>query len=260
MSTTTHSTSTRLGLIHSELRKLTTTRMPLAFIAVLVAIAVTNGVAVAVGTDMDGSKSFISTGLDQQSLIGFAANALMLGGLFGATAASREYAHNTAIGMYLVTPHRPRALGAHLTAVASGGAVLGVLGTAFTSFALAMTLPLTDFEFMVSLGGLAQVHAAAAWAGAAGAVLGAAIGTIVRNTGGAVTGAVLVLVVAPPVVVQLANATAEWMPGALALAASGVGFETGFDTSAAVAVAVIAIWAIVPAMVALWSVNHRDVV
>ena len=246
--------------IHSEIRKLTTTRMPLAFVAVLVAIAVTNGVAVAIGTDMDGSKAFISSGLDQQSLIAFAANALMLGGLFGATAAAREYAHNTVIGTYLITPRRSRALGAHLTAVAVGGAVLGVLGTALTSVALAVSLPLTEHGFMVSIGGLVEVHAAAAWAGAAGAVLGAGIGTIVRNTGGAVTGAVLVLVVAPPVVVQLASGTAEWMPNALAMAASGVGFETGFDTGTVAAVVTIGMWAIVPALAALWSVNRRDVV
>ncbi len=68
---------TSINLVRSELRKLTTTRMPLAFLAVLGAIAVTNGIAVAFGTDMDGSKAFISTAADQQSLMAFAANALI---------------------------------------------------------------------------------------------------------------------------------------------------------------------------------------
>ncbi|MCP4223126.1 MAG: hypothetical protein GY773_07290, partial [Actinomycetia bacterium] len=49
---------TSINLTRSEIRKLTTTRMPLAFVAVLVVLAVLNGVAVAVGTDMDGSKTF----------------------------------------------------------------------------------------------------------------------------------------------------------------------------------------------------------
>ncbi|MDH4159872.1 MAG: hypothetical protein OEV62_06415, partial [Actinomycetota bacterium] len=102
------------NLLRSEIRKLTTTRMPLAFVAVLVVLAATNGVAVAVGTDMDGSKSFIATGADQQSLMAFAANALMITGLFGAIAAAREYAHSTVIATYLASPRRPRALGAQL--------------------------------------------------------------------------------------------------------------------------------------------------
>ena len=97
-------------LMRSELRKLTTTRMPLGFVVVLVVLAVLNGVAVAVGTDFDGSKTFISTSADQRSLMAFAANAVMIAGLFGAIAASREYAHNTVIATYLNTPNRARAV------------------------------------------------------------------------------------------------------------------------------------------------------
>lgn len=245
-----------IHLIHSELRKLITTRMPLAFGAVLVVIAVINGVAVVIGTDMDGSKTFISTGIDQQSLMAFAANALMLAGLFGATAASREYGHNTIIATYLITPDRPRALRAQLVAIAAGGGVLGLVGAALTAVAVAVSLPMTDHGFMVSAGGVAQVLAASAWAGAAGAVLGAGIGTVVRNTGGAVTGAVIALVIAPPVVVQLASGAASWVPSTLAHVASGVATET----STAAAILGIGLWALVPAVVALWAVQHRDVV
>lgn len=244
------------NLARSEIRKLTTTRMPLAFVAVLVVLAVLNGVAVAVGTDMDGSKTFISTGADQQSLMAFAANALMVTGLFGAIAAAREYANNTVIATYLAAPHRPKALRAQLAAVGIGGAVLGMLGAALTAAAVAVTLPFTDHGFMVSAGGVAQVIAASALAGASGAVLGAAIGTVVRNTGGAVSGAVLVLVIAPPLVVQLASGTAPWVPNALANVASGV----SEDTSVAAACVAMVLWALVPALVALQTIRRRDVV
>ncbi len=244
------------NLVRSELSKLTTTRMPLGFVAVLVVLAVTNGIAVAVGTDMDGSKTFISTGADQQSLMAFAANALMITGLFGAIAAAREYAHNTVIATYLASPHRPRALGAQLAAVGLGGAILGLLGSALTVMAVAVSLPPTDYGFMVTLSGVVQVLGAATWAGAAGAVLGAAIGTVARNTGGAVTGAVLVLVIAPPVIVQLANGAAPWIPSALANVASGV----ADDTSVAAAAAAMALWALIPALIALRLVRRRDIV
>lgn len=245
-------------LIRSELRKLTTTRMPAAFGAVLVVLAAINGIAVAAGTDMDGSKTFISTGLDQQSLVAFAANALMLASLFGATAAAREFAHNTVIATYLITPDRTRALRAQLAALAIGGGVLGALGAALTTLAVATSLPLTEHGFMVSAGGVAQILAAAAWAGAAGAVLGAGIGTIVRNTGGAVTGVVIALVIAPPVIVQLASGAAPWVPTTLANVISGVAEDS--DASTIGAVVGIGLWALVPAIVARWTVLRRDVV
>lgn len=244
------------NLARSEIRKLTTTRMPLAFVAVLVVLAGLNGFAVAVGTDMDGSKTFISTGADQQSLMAFAANALMITGLFGAIAAAREYSNDTVIATYLAEPRRPQALSAQLTAVGLGGAILGFLGAAFTVAAVAVSLPLTDHTFMVTAGGVAQVIAASTWGGASGAVLGAGIGTVVRNTGGAVTGAVLALVIAPPLIIQLANAAAAWVPNALANVASGV----ANDTSVVAAAAAMALWALIPALIALQVVRQRDVV
>lgn len=242
-------------LVRSELRKLTTTRLPAAFGAVLLLLAVLNGVAVAAGTDMDGSKTFISTAADQQSLMAFAANALMIAGLFGAIAASREYAHNTVIATYLATPKRRRALRAQLVAIGGAGAVLGLVGAALTVAAVAVTLPLTEFGFLVSAGGVARVLLAAAWAGAAGAVLGAAIGTIVRNTGGAVTGAVLLLIIAPPLIVQMISGAAPWLPATLTNVASGVAQDTGTGA----AFAAIAAWALVPVLGARWSVEHTDV-
>ena len=247
---------TRTNLTRSEIRKLSTTRMPLAFVAVLIVLAGLNGIAVAVGTDMDGSKTFISTGADQQSLMAFAANAMMIAGLFGAIAAAREYAHNTVIATYLAAPHRARALRAQLAAVGLGGGALGLLGASLTVIAVAVSLPLTDHGFMVSADGVTQVIAASSLAGACGAVLGAAIGTVVRNTGGAVTGAVLVLFIAPPLIVQLASGTASWIPSALANVMSGVSDET----SVVGAGGALVLWALLPALVALQTIQRRDVV
>ncbi len=245
-----------VNLVRSELLKLTTTRMPLVFAGVLGALAIINGIAVAAGTDMDGSKGFIATAADQQSIMAFASNALLLSAFFGATAAARVYANSTVIATFLETPNRARAIRAQLIAVAIGGAVLGVVGAALTITAVAVTLPTTDFGFFVSATGVAEVVAASAWAGAAGAVLGAAIGTVVRNTGGAVTGTVLALVIAPPLVVQLTDSAARWVPSTLANVASGVATDTGRLSS----VIAIGVWAIVPAAVAIWSVTRRDVV
>ncbi|NNF56504.1 MAG: hypothetical protein HKN03_18915 [Acidimicrobiales bacterium] len=242
-------------LIRSEIRKLTSTKMPIAFLLVLTAIAAVNAFAVIAGTDMDGSKTFISTEADQQSLMAFAANAFMGAGLFGAIAVAREYGHHTVVPTFLASPRRYRAVVAQLVAVAIGGAVLSFIGAGLTIGAVALSLPSTEFGFLVSGAHVAQILLASAFAGAAGATLGAGIGAVVRNVGGAVTSTVLALIVAPPLVVQLANGTASWMPNVL----SGVLAGVATDVSTAAAVGALAVWALVPAVVSLVAVERRDV-
>jgi hypothetical protein len=188
-------------------------------------------------------------------MMAFASNALMIAGLFGAAVVAREYGHGTVVPMYLAEPRRARAASAQLSAVAIGGGVLGAVGAALTVAAVAVTLPTTDHGFLVSVGGVARVVAAATFAGAAGATLGAGIGAIVRNTGGAVTGAVLVLVVTPPLLVQLAGDTASWIPATLANVVSGVASDVGVLG----AMLAIAAWAAVPAILGLWTIERRDV-
>lgn len=243
-------------VLRAELRKLTTTMMPLAFLAVLVAISATTATAVIWGTDMDGSKAFIATGADQKSLMAFAANAFMIAGLFGAIAVAREYGHGTAVPTFLSEPRRHRAVSAQDAAVLLGGAVLGLVGAALTVIAVAAALPLTDYHFMVSVLDVTQVLAASVFAGAAGAVLGAGIGGVIRNTGGAVAAAVVVLIIAPPLIVQLASGANSWMPTALANVLSGVTTDVGGPA----AIAALTAWGVVPAATGLLAVNRRDVV
>jgi len=242
--------------VRAELRKLTSTKMPLAFLIVLVVIGVATAIAVAAGTDMDGSKAFISTAADQQSLIAFASNALVIAGLFGAIAVAREYGHGTVVLTFLATPRRLKAILAQLAAAFVAGSVLGLVGAAISAGSVATGLTATDYGFMVSAADLSQVLAASTLAGAAGAVLGAGIGALIRNTGGAVTGTFLLLVILPPLAVQMVSEAFSWMPGTLATVVSGVSNEVGIGA----AIAAIAMWAVVPAAVGLAAVTRRDVV
>ena len=203
----------RFRIMRSELRKLTTTKMPFAFLIVLAVIGVATAIAVAFGTDMDGSKTFISTAADQQSLMAFAANALVISGLFGAIAVAREYGHGTVVLTFLTTPRRSKAVVAQLAAVFVAGSVLGLVGAGVSAASVAAGLTATDYGFMVSAADLLQVLAASTLAGGAGAVLGAGVGAFVRNTGGAVTGTILLLIILPPLAVQMVGETASWIPG-----------------------------------------------
>jgi ABC-type transport system involved in multi-copper enzyme maturation permease subunit len=245
-----------LRTVRAELRKLTSTKMPWAFLAVLVVMGAGTATAVAFGTDMDGGKGFISTAADQQSLMAFAANALVISGLFGAIAVAREYGHGTVVLTFLTTPRRSLAVSAQYAAAFVAGSVLGFVGAGVSAGSVAAGLTGTDYGFMVSAADLAQVLAAATLAGGAGAVLGAGVGAFIRNTGGAVTGTILLLVILPPLAVQMVSETASWVPGTLATVVSGVSNAAGMGA----AIAAIALWALVPAAIGLFAVARRDVV
>jgi ABC-2 type transport system permease protein len=245
-----------LRIVRAELRKLTSTRMPLAFLIVLVVIGAATAMAVAFGTDMDGSKTFISSAVDQQSLMAFAGNALVIAGLFGAIAVAREYGHGTVVLTFLTTPRRSRAVGAQLAAAFVAGSVLGLIGAGISAGSVAAGLTATDFGFMVSAADLAQVLAASTLAGGAGAVLGAGVGALIRNTGGAVTGTILLLVILPPLAVQMVSETASWIPGTLANVVSGIESTVAIGP----AIAAIGMWALVPAAIGMFAVARRDVV
>ena len=243
-------------IVRAELRKLISTKMPWAFLAVLGLISSATAAAVVWGTDMDGSKAFIATAADQRSLMAFAANATLLAGLMGAVAVAREYGHGTVVPTFLAAPRRHRALLAQLVAVFLAGGALGVVGAGMTAIGVAVGLLATDYDFMVSAGALAAVLAASAFAGSVGAVLGAGIGSLVRNTGGAVTGVVVVLLIGPPLLVQLIGGAASWIPSTLAMVLSGVTHEVARPA----ALAALAAWALIPALISLVVVQKRDVV
>ena len=245
-----------LRVIRAEIRKLTSTKMPLGFVIVLLVIGAANAIAVAFGTDMDGSQTFISTAADQQSLMAFASNALVIAGLFGAIAVAREYAHGTVILTFLTTPKRTRAMSAQFGAIFLAGCALGLIGAGISAASVAVGLAATDFGFMVTAGDLTQVLAASTFAGGIGAVLGSGIGALVRNTGGAVTGAIVLLFILPPLAVQMVNETARWIPNTLTNVLSGV--ETAVGTGAALLA--LSLWALVPTAIGLVAVSRRDVV
>ena len=247
---------TWLRLLRAEIRKLTTTRMPWGFLAVLVLIAAVDAAVVMFGTDMDGSKKFIATAADQQSLMAFAFNAMIGTALFGAIAVAREYGHHTVVPTFLAAPKRVRASLAQLAAVLLAGGALGIIAQTLVTIGVALALPSTKYGFMVSAGDLSQVLLASTFAGAVGAVFGAGLGAIIRNVGGAVTAVVFALFVLPPLVVQLFSDAASWIPSALGAVISGVTTDVNMWAALAAFVA----WALVPAAIGLVVTQRRDVV
>ena len=247
---------TPLALVRAETRKLTTTKLPWAFLAVLLVIAGLDAAIVALGTDMGGSKAFIATATDQQSLMTFAFNAMLGTALFGTIAAAREYGHHTVVPTFLTTPRRHRAVLAQLTAVAAAGAILALVGQALVVIGVAVALRTTQYDFMVPTGDVAQLLATTTLAGAVGAALGAGLGTVIRNVGGAVTAVVLLLFVIPPMTAPLLTGAGPWIPTNLFAVISGA----STDVTLWAALPAIAAWALIPAGAGLLAVDRRDVV
>jgi hypothetical protein len=158
--------------------------------------------------------------------------------------------------MFLTSPRRSRAVLAQLVAVLVAGAILGLVGEGLILGAVALSLPATDFGFMLGFADVSRLLAASALAGATGAILGAGVGALLRNMGGAVTAVVLILFVVPPIAVQLASESATWVPATLLSVLSGVTTEVSVPS----AVLAILAWSLVPAAVGLVSVERRDVV
>jgi ABC-2 type transport system permease protein len=247
---------TWLRLVRAETRKLTTTKMPGGFLAALLLIAGVDAAVVMFGTDMDGSKTFISTAADQQSLMAFAFNAMIGTALFATIAVAREYGHNTVVPTFLTTPRRVRASLAQLAAVLLAGGALGLIAQTLVTTGIALALPSTDYGFMVSAGDLSQVIVASTFAGAVGALLGAGLGAIIRNVGGAVTAVVFALFILPPLIVQLFSDAASWIPPALGAVISGV----TNDVNVWAALAALMAWGLIPAAIGLLVTQRRDVV
>jgi ABC-type transport system involved in multi-copper enzyme maturation permease subunit len=247
---------TMTRLLRGELRKLTTTKLPWGFLTVLVVVAGLDAAVVAFGSDIDGSKAFVGTATDQQSLMAFAFNAMIGTSLFGAIAVAREYGHKTVVPTFLTSPKRSRAVLAQLAAVLLAGAALALVGQALVIAGVALALPSTDYGFLLSAGAVIRLLVATTLAGAVGAVLGAGLGALIRNIGGAVTTAVLVLFVIPPLAAQLLTDAGSWIPPTLFAVISGV----STDTSLWAALLAVAAWALIPAAAGLVAVQRRDVV
>jgi ABC-2 type transport system permease protein len=247
---------TWLRLLTSEGRKLVTTRLLWGFLGALVLFSVIVAVAVVLGSATDDAVGFVDTSEAQRSLLAFGTNAMIFGGLFGATAAAREYAHRTVVPTFLLSPVRYRVQVAQLGAIVLAGGVLGATGGGLTVAAGAVSLPLVDQQLLLTAGAVARLVAVAGLAGATGAVLGAGLGALVRNTGGAVTAVVLLLLVGPPLAGQLLVEVAHWMPSAL------LGVLAGIADGHTVGVALLALlaWGALPATLGVAAVERRDVI
>jgi ABC-2 type transport system permease protein len=232
------------ALVRGELIKTVTTRTVFAYAALGVAVAIANVLIVTLSGDL-------RTVADKREAI---AGLPMLLILFGLVGAAGEYRHRTAAPAALAAGgSRRRLLLARAGAYALVGLVLGTLATAVT---LALGLPLVSREPGPSLGSgtIAGVAAGSVIGAALCAIMGVAVGALVRSQVAGVVGALILMFVATPLIIQVSETAAEVTPFGAAVTLAGD--PVADKLSRGDAGLVLAAWTI-PLLIAAVSLERR---
>ncbi len=250
-----------IRLVRVELLKLRTTRLWIVLLGV--GVAVVGLIVVAVLASKPGSDPEaralhdLKTVADVRTLLGIGGLAGTLALVLGATMTTSEYRYGTAGITYLATPRRSRVLTAKMIAAAPVGALFGLVGgsvpvlVALAWFAakgnsvpLDHTIPLEILQI-----GLGSLYAA---------VMGVAVGAVLRNQVAAIVGLLVWVLVVESIVSGLIPVTAKWFPfsgaaGAFSSQASDRLFHRP-EAALLMAAYVVLGWA-----AAVWFERHRDV-
>jgi len=197
-------------LVAAEWLKLRTTRLVygMAAAAVLLSVAAVTGGVLA--TDRSGTPLASTRGLKQVlSLTGTGALVMLLVGIL---IAAGEYRHGTVADTFLTTPRRHRVVLAKLVVSAAAGLGTGLItaaggvATATAVFNLeGDTFPIGDSEVWLTLAGTLAYTTLFA-------VLGVALGTLIRNQVLAVAVALAWIGIVEHILISLAPAVGRWLP------------------------------------------------
>lgn len=200
------------ALIRGELIKTVSTRTLLGYAVFGVALAIVNAVIV---TQFSGDLDTVS---DKQEAIAGLPIIVLLLGLVGATG---EYRHRTAAPAVLAAGRdRSLLVLARAGAYALAGLAVGAL---MVAVALALGLPLLAAHPGPGLGAhdVAPVAGGSVLAAALSAIMGVAVGAIVRNQVAGVVGALILAFVVSPLIAVIDETAVEFTPFGAAFALAG---------------------------------------
>ena len=249
-----------ITLIRAELMKLRTTRLWLVLLVVSVAVVGLIVVAVLASSPDDPEARALhdlKTVAEVLMLLSIGGIAATLALVLGATITTSEYRYGTAGITYLATPRRARVVTAKMLAAVPVGALFGLIGAsvpllvALAWFAVkGNTVPLDHTVPLEIL----QIGLQALF----GAVMGVAVGAVLRNQVAAIVGLLVWVLVVESILSSLIPVTAKWLPfsgaaGAFSSQASDRLFarpEAGL---------LMAAYGVLGWAAAVWFERHRDV-
>ena len=200
------------ALVRAELRKLTTTRLWLGMLILGLAM-VGATTSAAIGFAEPGPLG-PDTAAGQRTIFAQATATLVVVGILGIIAVTGEFAHQTATPTFLATPRRGRVVVAKLVTYAVAG--LGY-AAACTVVLLAVALPwlaAKHVDIVLSGTDLARTLGGVGIEVALYAVLGVAVGCLMRNQIAAIVGFVVYIFVVGPILsgVEATSKAAQYLP------------------------------------------------
>jgi len=182
----------------------------------------------------------------------------LFAGLLGAMSITGEIRHGTIRPTVLVTPRRGRVIAAKAVVGMLTGIVFGVVATGVAAGAGSIALAARGLDIQLDGGDYALLLAGGAAAAALWAVIGLALGAVVRNQVPVVVGILAWLLFVEERLVQSIPDFGRLAPGALGRAISGQ--DPGTLLAPALGVLLLALYAAAAAVVGWLATTRRDVV
>lgn len=196
-----------IAALNSERIKLSTVRSPL-WTGIVAAVL---GIGIAA---LQGSLAYVISGLPpERAVIGVAVLAVPVLMVLSAMTVTGEYRTDMINTTFVATPNRSMVLVVKaVVAAVSSALFVGVLSLAAVATARLLADPLLGAQLSLTSGGVWRVSAALATFAALAAVLGVAVGAMLRHTAGAVAVLLLWPLVIEPILGNLPNIGAHVGP------------------------------------------------
>jgi len=208
-------------LAHSELAKLLSTRTIRWVIAAeLVLIALAESGAVESGAL---SSTKLATAAGMRALLVHGGLAAVMSLIIGVTISAGEYRHGTIADTFLSTPRRTPVLLAKFWIAAIAGLVAGVLSSVAALTTALIWYSVKGISYGASDGTVVRALVGVTAWHLLYAVIGVALGALIRAQSAAIVAAVVWIFIAETAVAGLAVSLGRWLP---ATAARGLGYDS----------------------------------
>jgi ABC-type transport system involved in multi-copper enzyme maturation permease subunit len=252
-----------MGLIRSEFRKISTVRMTYVLLisSILLTATYITMYALLAGFD-NGSGQTLPPLTSEMSVrmvyssIGAAYIIVLVFGIIGFT---NEIRHRTVTLTYLATPHRGNVIAAKFVAHGVWGIIFAAANVVI-GVPLAMWLVNSREHFEIPLADIWAVSIGTLAAFALYAILGVAIGALVRNQIGAIVGALVWVMFIEAIFIAIIPDVGKWMPaGAASAMLQARALDGAKYLEPVQGGLLLAGYAIVFGVIAAFTTNRKDV-
>jgi hypothetical protein len=250
----------RSRLVAAELLKVTSTKM---WLGMLVGVVLFIGIGVAatiLAPEQPGVPvPRLTTAEGMRNVFAQAGGAYLFAIVIGTLGMTQELRHQTLTSTLLAEPHRNKVMLAKMVAYAIIGAIYGVVGVVF-GYVLALALLPLKTHADIPWTAMWQIAGGSILGCALFAVLGVALGTLIRNQIAAILGVLVWVLIIESLVVSFLPKIGKWLPGG---ALNGILQATGRDNTSYLPVwgasLVLIGWTALFGLAAAATTQRRDV-